>query len=822
MLKKSIFDLVCQALPRDIKPADLRALCDERLFADDAQSATETALRRCARINWQAYLENNPDVKAAGVDPVVHFLQNGIHEGRLLQSWSPYHVTAENDAKRPKVTVIVPNYNNSLFLNKCLNSLIHQTLRAIEIIVVDDASTDNSLEIISHFASFDERVNAIRHTWNQGSHMARKSGVAAARGDYIMFVDADDYFTTDACEQAYKLIIEGYDIVAFDCNQVYHGPYPGQRVTDRNFWSGKLANGRYEWDEKLNLPFKDMRLPCFIGGKIYERGFAQFCFRQMAEFRCTFLEDMYEFLILNYYSRNLYKSDAILFTYAQHTGISTSDTSRYIKTHLVENLEMPKYFEYFCKEHQLDSIWDYFRGYYFKIMLKAVDDLDEITTNIYFDKMAETFGVLFCVQSFMTFYNCKWKKITNKFAMYKPKRCPEARAKRIIGIFYHRIGIGGVEKTIQSMARVLTRAGYEVCVFLEEKSKYDLDLEPGTRKFYLETSLGTLVRARQHVADLHDALRISGVDTMIFMAGANQILTWDMMLMHLMGISVIGAVRLDINMEMLARGRNYQHSALLQTLRCLEKVICTNVSSEIYLRAQGINAQFIPNSVNIANGDPGKHARMDNVIVVARLGDGLKRIFHCLNVHAEIAKRIPGARMIFTGDFDNEDLRNKFLVRAREIGISDSIRITDRVKTVYPYLLSAKVLFSASYMEGFPNNIAEAQACGLPVVMYDLDIDMAQDNESIIMVEQNDYKKAAEVIARLLRDDAERERLAAIAMAHAGHYDDKLLRDNLIDVIENHDKYARIRYYTSTQYRSAIRYMSRYAGKQIPPADAVA
>lgn len=95
------------------------------------------------------------------------------------------------------ISVIVPIYNAEKYLARCIESLIHQTHRALQIILVDDGSTDNSLAVAKRYAAQDERIEVYAHPTNQGQSAARNLGLAHATGEFISFVDADDYVDED-------------------------------------------------------------------------------------------------------------------------------------------------------------------------------------------------------------------------------------------------------------------------------------------------------------------------------------------------------------------------------------------------------------------------------------------------------------------------------------------------------------------------------------------------------------------------------------------------------------------------------------------------
>ncbi len=101
-----------------------------------------------------------------------------------------------------KVSVIIPIYNAAPFLNDCLNAILHQSLEDIEIICVNDGSTDESLNILRQFQKLDERIVVIDQK-NQGAGAARNAGLDIAKGEYLSFLDADDFYEENMLEESY-------------------------------------------------------------------------------------------------------------------------------------------------------------------------------------------------------------------------------------------------------------------------------------------------------------------------------------------------------------------------------------------------------------------------------------------------------------------------------------------------------------------------------------------------------------------------------------------------------------------------------------------
>lgn len=113
----------------------------------------------------------------------------------------------------PKVSIIVPVYNVAPYLRRCMDSIINQTYRNIEIICIDDGSTDESGEILDEYAATDNRISEA-HTNNSGVASARNTGLSLASGEYLLFVDGDDWIDTATCQKAVSSIsTEAVDVV---------------------------------------------------------------------------------------------------------------------------------------------------------------------------------------------------------------------------------------------------------------------------------------------------------------------------------------------------------------------------------------------------------------------------------------------------------------------------------------------------------------------------------------------------------------------------------------------------------------------------------
>lgn len=120
------------------------------------------------------------------------------------------------------ISIIIPIYNTAAYLAQCLDSLTSQTFGDWEAILVDDASTDNSLQIAQQYTAVDSRFKLICQSTNLGQAAARNRGLQAAQGEYIAFLDADDWWDNDYLEHCLSEI-DGYDMLQTGYRRVKEG-----------------------------------------------------------------------------------------------------------------------------------------------------------------------------------------------------------------------------------------------------------------------------------------------------------------------------------------------------------------------------------------------------------------------------------------------------------------------------------------------------------------------------------------------------------------------------------------------------------------------
>ena len=148
----------------------------------------------------------------------------------------------------PKISIIIPVYNSRKYLRKCLDSIIKQTLKEIEIICINDASKDSSKKILEEYSLKDKRIKIINNDRNLGPSLTRNKGLDIAKGEYIGFVDSDDYIEPQTYEISYiNAKNDNVDILKFNEVIFYHYKDKGYLKENNLNITEKICNIKECW-----------------------------------------------------------------------------------------------------------------------------------------------------------------------------------------------------------------------------------------------------------------------------------------------------------------------------------------------------------------------------------------------------------------------------------------------------------------------------------------------------------------------------------------------------------------------------------------------
>lgn len=243
---------------------------------------------------------------------------------------------SQQTSQSPQISILIPAYNTENYIEDCLKSVINQTFSDIEIIVANDASSDKTLEIINKYANLDKRIKIINNELNLGAALTRNVLLDNARGEYILFLDSDDYVDSSLVEKLYKKISsEKADLCLYGMYEVLDSILNLKDYNDARL---------FEINENLYFSHYETCLKC------YKREF-------LDSLNLRFMDEyLFEDVIFSIKSFLNAKKIAILKEnlYFYRVSVNNSETQR-AKTSpkVVDIIEIIKYVENYLKEENL-------------------------------------------------------------------------------------------------------------------------------------------------------------------------------------------------------------------------------------------------------------------------------------------------------------------------------------------------------------------------------------------------------------------------------------------------------------------------------------
>ena len=325
-------------------------------------------------------------------------------------------------------SVIIPVYNTEKYIYKCLDSLINQTFKDIEIIVVNDCSTDNSKQIIESYKEKDNRIIYIENEVNSGPLVARKNGTLKSTSKYITYIDSDDELELNTFEEVVNILQDKeYDIVHFDMLAVTDNKKQKKEIERYSSTKLSVIDENYLFNEILLV-----NIASTICAKIFKREIMFETFKYIKDKRCVFAEDMLQGIIAFYFAKSYKAIHKKLYKYRCSVSVSNKSS---------DELSLDKY-KTICSDlrYSLDTLYNFLcsikkdKLYYYEFLFLSYRHYEFIKNKI--DKNnSDYIEVLnsYFTQDFIDEYNeCVLK---NKYYLNKKEKLEKIN-KKLLPYFF--------------------------------------------------------------------------------------------------------------------------------------------------------------------------------------------------------------------------------------------------------------------------------------------------------------------------------------------------------------------------------------------------
>ena len=676
-----------------------------------------------------------------------------------------------------KVSVLIPAYQVEAYIDQCLESVMAQTLEEIEILVTDDCSTDATLAHIEDAARRDKRIQILRNPVNRGTFQTRKDAVLASRGEYILFVDGDDYLEPNACELAYEKAKESdADILQF-----------GSFVEN----CANLPQSRIEKMQKLLTPCPGVppQVPlitaCFerkafgstLWNKIYRGRFAREVYAELPDGYYISAEDVYQSFFMLMESDRYHGIEDRLYHYCYGRGVTGPRTAS-LDIFAIRCQEALVYraLERFLTEQEradpgryeadrLRAGWDalaclkrYFVDLQLRLWLSQIKKKDQAEAFLLMESAWGIEGPAFI--GLLAQYGWKRRKQIAEALGGAPFLPYEGRPVKTVALYYHRARNGGTERVLTILSSLLAEKKdesgtplYKILLITEEEPKEeDYPLSP--------LVIRERIPAYQESRGMDYPLRCAAwsriiaeyeVDAVLYSNWECQHVTMDLLSIKRTGRRPAVVIQTHSWCGKMFRERSDMVDERSKSFHLADGVVCLSEMDRLYWSRINPRTRVISNPCFV-QPDETRRARFGkHILWVGRLA-AEKQPLEIPRIMRELVARDPQIVCHVVGD-DKLEFRQRLEESIAAEGLSDNVILEGFQRDVVPFYEACSVCLMTSMWEGYALTLYEAAAFGMPTVYYELPwLSYCHEMEGAIAVPQMDAAAAAEAILKLVCD----------------------------------------------------------------------
>lgn len=667
----------------------------------------------------------------------------------------------------PRISIVIPVHNVDRYITECLDSVLSQSLHDIEVICVDDCSTDGSAGILAERARQDDRLRVISFTQNKSASQARKDGALAATGEYVLFVDADDTIEHGALERLdTEMRRNPVDILHFGATIINEGNLPAARIAQMSEFLSP-HEGTLHAEQIIRGAFFKPRVYNFtLWDKMYSAELCRKAFSRIKDGSFPKAQDKYAYFVLSYFART-YRGVPQVKAYSYHFGrgvtghntLTLAGFERYCSMALVADAV-----DEFLREERADdrfgaeaeSVRQGLLGDCVANWTRHVASEDAARA---FDLMVAAWGTPGVVGALAQLNRHQCGVLARRV---RGARSLEASARpvRTVATYYHRFANGGVQRVLSLLIQLWRDLGYEVVLVTEEPpSDDDYALPEGVRRVTIPKCPNATREAYEDRARALSAVLVeNGVDAVVYHAWSSPLMVWDLLVCKMSG------ARFHIHCHSIfsqpARSANAYFADMPPVYSLADGVVTLSDVDRAYWSCFNTNVVTVVNPLSF---DPTLTPIADltgkTVLWLGRLSNE-KRPQDALRIFAKVLEQEPDARMEMVGSSPDPRYVQRLETLASDLGIEGAVSFQGFHRDVTQFYGRASVLLMTSEYEGFSMVLTESQSSGLPCVMYELPyLTVVQTGRGVVAVEMGDIDRAADAVVDILADRDRRLKL---------------------------------------------------------------
>lgn len=682
----------------------------------------------------------------------------------------------KNNKNAARVAIVIPVYNDEQHLVNCIESILQQTAEYWEAVFVDDASTDNSVQIIERYERAEPKIRLFKNSANSSAWVARAKGILNISDSvqYILFADADDTLQPDMVESAYKAMLERpVDILHFGTNVICNGRADKKAIEKYSQYLQPpvaFLSGRKIFDSFVERSFEG-----HLWNKMFDAHLLQDTVNRIGPDRVLpKAQDKALYWAVCWSKPDLtYRGIATrLYNYNYGAGVEGNDSQ----------LALADYKQYLCQAWTENVIAEIMRAHPEAAEYGAV--LEKSRYNLLRHSIRNLMRLPFHDRSAgldmaLSYWNdamdpariaCAlaeftWGNRMDAAEMVKGSSlnritAPDAGIKTV-GTYYHRMDNGGIQRVIVNVVEMWRRLGYNVVLFTDcdpSENDYELPAYVKRVKIALPSSKCRNTDYVERGMSLAKLIKENGVDCMVYHSYFSDVLLYDICVCK--GLNVPFVLYVHNVFTKFLFELEAKFSTVARAAELADAVVCLSETDKCWWGNFNDNVHSVLNPLSFKL-DPETVAERDNhnILFLCRMVEFPKRPGDAITIAKKVIAKIPDAKLYMVGSTDNKRYMDRLQNRINKLQLENNIVLCGFHKDVEEFYQSCSVFLSCSAFEGFPLTLCEAMSYGLPVVMYELPyLETAKNNEGIISVKQCDTDAAVDAIVGLFSD---REKLIA-------------------------------------------------------------
>ncbi|MCD8382708.1 MAG: glycosyltransferase [Clostridiales bacterium] len=669
----------------------------------------------------------------------------------------------------PKVSVIIPVYNSERYLTECLDSVLSQTLGDMEIICVDDCSTDGSQDILRDYAARDSRVRCIFHDARCSASQSRKDGVLASGGSYVLFIDADDWVEPETCETAVReMESRQVDLLQFgtvveNCANLPEGRIRSNQRAVNPYTKEPLSG------DLLSACILEKRFSFTLWGKLFRGDLCREAFALVEDGSFPKANDLYAMFFLLYLCRSYAGVETPLYHYCFGRGMTGQNvmTLESFRLHCQSPLVANAIRRYLStlppeEEQRLLPVWERIRsnllGEHFGRWRSNLDPEDQqealrIIRDVWDMDQTEFLGEL---ANKNYYHRAEVAQVLTGAPFLRFRR----RKIRTVALHYRCIANGGAQRVVAMLCNLFaqqTEDGaprYKVILITDEPAyEEDYPLSPLVERCYLPDRVrfpgeDFTLRARAW----EEILNTHSIDVVINSLWIDSTNFWDMLCVKSHPSHPAYCIHSHNCFGMIYRLQTHAVLETSRTFAMADSLIVLSHCDQRYWRHYTPRVYQIDNPCHIRAA---ASARSDGVghdiLWVGRLSRE-KQPMEIVRIMRHVLRQVPDAVCTVVGSGD-DDYTQALVAAAEAPDMAGHLQLAGFQTDVASYYRQASVFLMTSTYEGFPLTLTESAASGLPAVTYDLPwLEYYSRIQGWTTVPQLDAEAAADAIIRLLTD----------------------------------------------------------------------